>query len=136
MATTEQRDADVSATHEFFAPADSNFSHRRTPLQALGWYLSYLLANAVILGILIKIGGPPCVGVTACVSVRGELGYQLAPIGVLLLWSRRKGPVNILLALAGVVLSPFGPLIGLVPLAALTIRRPKKGPREITEVFE
>jgi hypothetical protein len=125
-----------------------NFSRQRTPLQALGWYLSYALLDVFILGIVTKIGGPPCVGATACASVGRELGRQLAPIvviphaiyhfslGVLLLWSRRKGPVNILLALAGVVLSPFGPLIGLVPLAALTVRRPKKSPRELSEVFE
>ena len=119
-----------------------NFSCQRTPLQALGWYLIFLLIGAVaagFAGFLIGIGSTSF----AEGFQRGLLAGQLLIIpyhiilGILLLWNRPKGPINILLALGAVVLSVLlGALGGLIPLAVLTTRRSKKNVLEMSQVFE
>jgi hypothetical protein len=114
-----------------------NFSRQRTPLQALGWYLIFLLIGGVIGGLAGFLVG---IGSTSFTEgfQRGLPAGQLAVIpyhiilGILLLWNRPKGAVNILLALGGVALSVLlGALGGLIPLAALTTRRSKKSGADV-----
>lgn len=104
-----------------------NFSYRRTPLQALGWYLFFLFIGGAI-GFL--AGGVAGTGSTALIGFqRGALAGNITAVpyhitlGILLLWNRPKGVANILLALAGAVVSVLlGAVGGLIPLAALTTR--------------
>jgi Mn2+/Fe2+ NRAMP family transporter len=118
-----------------------NFSYRRTPLQAFGWYLIFLLIGLVVgalAGVVVGIGSTSFTegfqrGVPAGQIV--IIPYHII-LGILLLWNRPKGAANILLALAGVVLSVLlGALGGLVPLAVLTTRRSNNSPNT-TGFFE
>jgi hypothetical protein len=119
-----------------------NFSYQRTALQALGWYLTFLLiglALGAIAGAIFATGAASF----AEGAQRGILaGRFINPtyhmiLAVALLWTRWwKAVLNIFLALAAVLLSVFfGSLGGLIPLAVLTTRPRHKSRKEIGEVF-
>jgi hypothetical protein len=105
-----------------------NFSYRRTPLQAFGWYLIFLLIGLVIGALAGVIFAPGATSFTEGFQGGVQVGkivvipYHII-LGILLLWDRHEGMANILLALAGVVLSMLlGVFGGLIPLAVLTTR--------------
>ena len=124
-----------------------NFSHQRTALQAVGWYLVFLLMG-ILFGAI--AGGILAIGVASFTDDGAlQLRYLAFIIGkitiipyhvvlaVALLWRRSKAVLNIFLALLAVLLSvALGPLGGLIPLAVLTTRPIQKSPAEIGEVFE
>ena len=107
-----------------------DFGRRRTGLQALGWYLVFLL-------IFLPIGG--IAGLVAAsfngASGFGE-GYQagarvgpfvgivyVTGVAIALLWRRDKDPLSLALIVLGVALSfVLGAMGGLIPLAFLTTR--------------
>ena len=121
-----------------------NFSYRRTPSQAFGWYLIFLFTGIAVVGGAIS----HFVATGAQISfieafkrwvVDGqftEFPYHII-LGVLLLWNRPKNAMNILLVVSSILLlaAPFGGLPGLIPLAALTTRRTKRLP-DVSGVFE
>jgi hypothetical protein len=117
------------------------FSYQRTALQAFGWYLTFLLIGAAIGGLAggIAVTGAPSFseGFQRGIPI-GQLvaiPYHII-LGILLLWARSKGLVNIGLVLAGVLLSVrLGGLGGAIPLAVLTTR-PAKNAGDPAEVFE
>jgi hypothetical protein len=105
-----------------------NFSYQRTKLQALGWYLIYLLIGLVIAFVLGRcidfiITDPErAFQVGFVVGQFSAIPYNIL-LGTLLIWHRMKEGVNILLVLAGIVLSIIlGFPGGLIPLAVLTCR--------------
>ena len=105
-----------------------NFSYRRTGLQALGWYLMYLLGGIVIGLLTGYIAGIATKTFEEGYSI-GTMAGQISAIpynillGTLLIWNRKKDAPNLLLAIAGAVLAVFlGALGGLIPLAFLTRR--------------
>ena len=124
-----------------------NFSHQRTALQAVGWYLVFLLMG-ILFGAI--AGGILAIGVASFTDDGAlQLRYLAFIIGkitiipyhvvlaVALLWRRSKAVLNIFLALLAVLLSAFfGALAGLIPLAVLTTRPIQKSPAEIGEVFK
>jgi hypothetical protein len=110
-----------------------NFNYRRNWLQAIAWYLTFL-----VIGVALSAVAGKLIGINTTSFAEGyELGVKVGQIfivfyclalAVLLLWGRPKNGVNILLAVAGVVLSAllFGALTGLITLAILTTRPPSK----------
>ena len=113
-----------------------NFSYQRTPLQAVGWYLTFLLIGIFIAAI--AIGAIQAMNGGAALPAQFvAIPYDIV-LAVALLWRRSKAMPNIFLALLAVLLSPFfGPLGGLIPLAVLTTRPTiQKSPAVISEVFE
>jgi hypothetical protein len=105
-----------------------NFSYQRSALQAFGWYLMYLLIGIVI-GLIS--------GYVAAIAAKdfnegfniGRMAGQLSAVpynillGTLLIWHRKKDAPNLLLVLAGAVLSTIsGAIGGLIPLAFLATR--------------
>src|ERR1035437_2179807 len=105
-----------------------NFSYRLTPLQALGWYLIFFLIALVIAGLAGVVVSTGATSFTEGLT-RGATAGRITTIpyniilGILLLWNRPKDVTNILMALAGVVLSVLlAALGGLIPLAVLTTR--------------
>jgi hypothetical protein len=115
------------------------FPYQRTALQALGWYLTFLLIGLILAGVagLIFVPGP-AEGAQRGIPV-GQwviIAYDLV-LAVALLWTRWRSAVNILLALVGLLLAVLlGALGGLIPLAVLTTRPSYKSPGEIGQVFE
>jgi hypothetical protein len=104
----------------------TNFSYRRTALQAFGWYLVFLLIGGlVVLAAAITIDGRTGIAAWHSAVSTGRLAiipYHVI-IGILLCWRRPKDVANILLLSAGIMLSPlFGALGGLIPFAVLTTR--------------
>jgi len=130
-----------------------NFSYQRAALQAVGWYLMFLLIGILVWTIIAAIfwsfGGvapprpiPPG-NVRETVRFLTLLAYPTV-LAFALVRSRWTW-LNILLAVlapmlsafAGVLLSVFaGLLSGLIPLAVLTTRPIQKSPAEIGEVFK
>lgn len=110
-----------------------NFNYRRNWLQAIGWYLTFF-----VIGIALSAVAGRIVGINTTTFAEGyELGNKVGQIfivfyclavAVLLLWRRPKDGVNILLAVAGVVMAAllFGALSGLIFLAILTTRPSSK----------
>jgi hypothetical protein len=105
-----------------------NFSYRRNWLQAIGFFLMYFLIGIVIGAVVGRIAGIGAKSFSEGYDI-GNLAGQLSAIpyhlllATLLIWHRPKEPVNILLALAGVLLSSvLGALGGLPPLAVLSTR--------------
>jgi len=105
-----------------------NFNYQRSAKQAFGWYLMYLL-----IGIVIGLVS----GYVAAIAAKsfdegfniGRMAGQLSAVpynillGTLLIWHRQKDAPNLLLALAGAVLSTVsGAIGGLIPLAYLSTR--------------
>jgi hypothetical protein len=119
-----------------------NFSYQRSPLQAVGWYVIFLLFGLLIGAI---IGAIAANGTTTFAEgmQRGMLisRYFVIPyhivVAVALLWSRWKSVLNIFLALFAILLSTLlGALGGLIPLAVLTTRPRQKSSEEIGAVFK
>lgn len=105
-----------------------NFSYRRTALQALSWYLVFLLIGLVVAGVAYFLALVVSLSFGEGVPKGFPIGrivivpYHII-LGILLLWNRPRDVANVLLALAGTVLSVlFGALGGLIPLAVLTTR--------------
>jgi uncharacterized membrane protein YeaQ/YmgE (transglycosylase-associated protein family) len=104
-----------------------DFNYRRSAKQAFGWYLMYLLVGLVI--------GAVC-GYLAGLFVKEDDGFQIGRLagqfsavpynillGTLLIWHRKKDAPNLLLVLAGALLSAVsGAIGGLIPLAYLSSR--------------
>jgi hypothetical protein len=105
-----------------------NFNYQRSAKQAFGWYLMYLL-----IGIVIGLVS----GYVAAIAAKsfaegfniGRMAGQLSAVpynillGTLLIWHRPKDAPNLLLVLAGAVLSTIsGAIGGLIPLAYLSTR--------------
>jgi len=118
-----------------------NFSYQRTKLQALGWYVIFLiigLAIFLVLGRFVDfiISDPAqAYKVGFAIGQFGAIPYHIL-LGTLLIWHRKKDAANILLLLGGIVLSTIlGALGGLIPLAALTCR-PAFEPKRLARVFE
>jgi TPR repeat protein len=105
-----------------------NFSYRRTPLQALGWYFIFLLIAMVLVGALTAVVPGNSSTFSEGFAKGARVGQIVAvpyhfTLGILLIWSRPKDVANILLVLAGMVLSLLLAAIGgLIPLAVLTTR--------------
>jgi hypothetical protein len=109
-----------------------NFSYQRSALQAFGWYLMYLL-----IGLVIGLATGYIAGIAAKDFDEGfhigKMAGQVSAVpyhillGTLLIWHRKKDAPNVLLVLAGVVLSVIaGAIGGLIPLAFLTCRPVQK----------
>lgn len=88
-----------------------NFSYQRSALQALGWYLTFILLGALLSALagIIFAGGYPTFSEAfqRAVPIGQWVGiaYQIVLAGALL-WSRWKAVLNIFLALGGVLLVP------------------------------
>jgi hypothetical protein len=105
-----------------------NFNYRRNWLQAIGFFLMYFLIAVVLGAVVARMAGIAAKSFSEGYDI-GSLAGQLSAIpyhlllATLLIWKRPKDPVNILLALAGVLLSSvLGALGGLPPLAVLSTR--------------
>ncbi len=108
-----------------------NFNYQRSAKQAFGWYLMYLLVGLVIgavsgylVGLFVKADEGFDVG-----RLAGQ--FSAVPfnilLGTLLIWHRKKDAPNLLLVLAGAILSALaGALGGLIPLAFLSNRPVEK----------
>ena len=112
-----------------------NFSYQRTALQALGWYMTFLLTFILVGGLLssevataIFFTRPT----TPLFDRIPQVAWWFAVVYVILLatallWSRRKSALNVFLALVAVLLSLlFAAPGGLIPLAVLTTRPREK----------
>jgi hypothetical protein len=105
-----------------------NFSYRRNWLQAIGWYLMFLIGSIVIGAVVGRMAGIAATSFGEGFDIGNRAGqlsaipYHIA-LATLLLWHRQKDAPNILLALAGVAISSLlGALGGLIPLAVLSTR--------------
>ena len=105
-----------------------NFSHRRNWLQAIGWYLIFLIGGIVIGGVIGRMAGIAATSFSEGYDIGNKAGqlsaipYHIA-LATLLVWNRPKDAPNILLAFAGVAISALlGALGGLIPLAVLSTR--------------
>jgi hypothetical protein len=105
-----------------------NFNYQRSAKQAFGWYLMYVLVGIVIGGVSAYLAG--------VFNPDFDQGYNVGRfsavpfnilLGTLLIWHRKKDAPNLLLVLAGAILSSFaGALGGLIPLAFLSSRPVEK----------
>ena len=110
-----------------------NFNYQRSAKQAFGWYLMYFLVGIVIgavsgylAGIFIKGGFDEGLNIGQMMGQFSAVPYNIL-LGILLIWHRRKDAPNLLLVLAGVILSVIlGALGGLIPLAFLSNRPVEK----------
>jgi len=109
-----------------------NFSYRRNWLQAVGWYLMFLVIGIVLGAVVGRMAGIATTSFAEGFDIGNKAG-QLSAIpyhivlATLLLWQRPKDATNILLALAGVAISALlGALGGLIPLAVVATRPPLK----------
>jgi hypothetical protein len=105
-----------------------NFNYRRNWLQAIGFFVMYFVIGVAIGAVVGRVAGIAATSFSEGYDI-GNLAGQLSAIpyhlllAVLLIWNRPKEPLNILLALAGVLLSSMlGALGGLPPLAILSTR--------------
>ena len=97
-------------------------------MQAIGWYLIFLLGGIVIGAVVGRMAGIAATSFGEGFDIGNKAGqlsaipYHIA-LATLLLWHRPKDAANVLLALAGVAISSlFGALGGLIPLAVLATR--------------
>jgi TIR domain len=108
-----------------------NFNYQRSAGQAFGWYLMYVLVGLVIGAVS---------GYLAGLFVKEDDGYHIGRLagqfsavplnillGTLLIRHRKKNAPNLLLVLAGAILSAIGGALGgLIPLAFLSNRPVEK----------
>jgi uncharacterized membrane protein YeaQ/YmgE (transglycosylase-associated protein family) len=124
--------AEPAAKRGMFAEI-MNFNYRRSAKQAFGWYLMYLLVGIVIgavsgylAGIFTKGGFNEGFDVGRMAGQFSAVPFNIL-LGTLLIWHRKKDTPNLLLVLAGAILSAFaGALGGLIPLAFLSNRPVEK----------
>jgi|SoiMethySBSTD1v2_1073268.scaffolds.fasta_scaffold194350_3 TIR domain-containing protein len=109
-----------------------NFNYRRSAKQAFGFYLMYLLIGLVIGAVCGYLAGLFTQGFDEGFNI-GRLAGQFSAVpynillGTLLIWHRKKDAPNLLLVLAGVMLSAIaGAIGGLIPLAFLSSRPVEK----------
>jgi hypothetical protein len=106
-----------------------NLSYRRTALQALGWYLIFLLFGLVLSGVATII--------FSLVVILGVNVVCFIRLATALLRTRPRSALNVFLAFAAVLLGMLlGPPGGLIPLAVLTTRDREKSSKEVANVFE
>jgi hypothetical protein len=106
-----------------------SLSYRRTALQALGWYLIFLLFGVTLGGLATVIFSP--------VAILGANVVSFILLATALLRARCRSALNVFLAFAAVLLGVvLGPPGGLIPLAVLTTRVREKAPKEVASVFE
>jgi hypothetical protein len=119
-----------------------NFSYQRTALQALGWYLIFILFGAMLGGLAGLIFTPASTSFSEGFQRAFPVGQWVAlvyPIlpATALLWSRWKSALNVFLALAAVLLGLLlGSLVALIPLAVLTTRPRDKTSKDVAGVFD
>jgi len=118
----------VPAKRHMFAEM-MNYSYQRSGLQALGFYIIYVLIGTVIgfvSGSLVDfvISNPQeAFRIGFVVGRFSAIPYHIL-IGTLLIWNRKKDGANVVLLLGGIVLSiPAGALGGMIPFAFLTRRQ-------------
>jgi hypothetical protein len=108
-------------------------------LQALGWYLTFLLSIfviAVVIGGSLEFLDIEQTFEGAYLDVQVVIALCHIVLGIMLLWNRPKSAINVLLALLGVASSvPSGALVALIPFAVLTTRPSNISP-EVKKVFE
>jgi hypothetical protein len=109
-----------------------NFNYQRSAKQAFGWYLMYLLVGLVIGAVSGYLAGLFTQGFDEGFNI-GRLAGQFSAVpfnillGTLLIWHRKKDAPNLLLVLAGAILSAIGGALGgLIPLAFLSNRPVEK----------
>ena len=117
-----------------------DFSVRRTPLNALGWYIAF-----VVLGVLLVVAAAALISAVVIVT-GGNLGSTVGAglpglfksgvsvgeylniaytsiVAILLLMKKQKSPLNVALYVLSVVLSiVLGAIPALIPLAVTTTR--------------
>ena len=111
-----------------------NFNYQRSAKQAFGWYLMYFLVGVVIALISTYLAGffTKVLDFNEGFNLGLSVGqFSAVPfnilLGTLLIWHRKKDAPNLLLVLAGAILSaPTGALGGLIPLAFLSNRPVEK----------
>ena len=112
-----------------------NFSFERNWLQAIGFYLIYLVIGMLLFATLGALAGKVLVlmgyqgdDIFNITNIGGQfvtIPYQLM-LAVLLLRKRKKEPINLMLTIASVLLSVVsGSLGGLIPVAILSMRSVK-----------
>ena len=106
-----------------------NFAYRRNWLQAIAWYVTFLLIGLVLAAVAGRIGAINATSFTEGYDIGNKIGqifivFYVLVVAGLLLWHRAKNGVNILLALAGVVAAALllGGISGLIFPAILTTR--------------
>jgi hypothetical protein len=106
-----------------------NFNYQRSAKQAFGWYLMYLLVGVVIgavSGYVAGIAKDFDVNSSWTAGQLSAVPYNIL-LGTLLIWHRKKDAPNLLLVLAGVILSLVASALGgLIPLAFLGSRPVEK----------
>ena len=125
--------AEPSGKRRMFAEI-MNFNYQRSAKQAFGWYLMYFLVGIVIalvstyLASFFSNASDFNEGYSLGVSVGKFSAVPLnILLGILLVWHRKKDALNLLLILAGALLSSvLGALGGLIPLAFLSNRPVEK----------
>jgi TIR domain len=109
-----------------------NFNYQRSAKQAFGWYLMYLLVGLVIGAVSGYLVGIFTQSFDEGFNI-GRLAGQFSAVpfnillGTLLILHRKKDAPNLLLVLAGAILSAIGGALGgLIPLAFLSNRPVEK----------
>jgi hypothetical protein len=114
-----------------------NFSHRRTPRQAIGWFLAFFLIGVILGAIALFVARLTDIDDSVASQTVQVTGVVFtAVLGAALLWDRPKSAANVLHVGLGIFLAVrLGLMFGLMPLTALTIRPSNISP-EVTKVFE
>jgi hypothetical protein len=111
-----------------------DFSYQRTPLQALGWYLFYLLI-AMLIGFIVGVIAAPFLApggdIKASVGAGILVGQYLGPIfpiviAGLFLWSRPMTAMNLVGTLIAVIVGAFVGWLGAGIVLALLTTRPSR----------
>jgi hypothetical protein len=111
-----------------------NFNYQRSAKQAFGWYLMYFLVGVVIAVVSTYLAGlfTKDLDFNEGFNFGLSIGkFSAVPfnilLGTLLIWHRKKDAPNLLLVLAGAILSAIGGALGgLIPLAFLSNRPVEK----------
>jgi len=111
----------------FHKLADLGFERR--PLQAIGFYLSYLLANVIVFGIAGGLtGGVLGLGIEKSFEIGSYVGQTVGVlidlvIAIAVVRKKEVGFIGLLLVpLSGLLTFYGGAMLGLIPIAYLTTR--------------